>query len=64
MEMNFSRPGGTHANADDDPALKRRAIFGLSRWDECGSAPDAVIHRCQNQFEMDEWNNGYLNWVI
>jgi len=34
VEMNFSRPGGTHAGGDDDPALKRRAIVGLSRWDE------------------------------
>jgi hypothetical protein len=30
--MKFSRPGGTCADADNDPALKRRAIFGLSRW--------------------------------
>jgi hypothetical protein len=30
VEMNFSRPGGTHAGANDDPALKRRAIIGLS----------------------------------
>ena len=30
VEMNFSRPGGTLAGADDDPALKRRAIVGLS----------------------------------
>jgi hypothetical protein len=29
-----SRPCGTYAGADNDPALKRRAIFGLSRWDE------------------------------
>jgi len=28
--MNFSRPGGTHAGDNDDPALKRRAIVGLS----------------------------------
>jgi hypothetical protein len=28
--MNFSRPGGTHAGTNDDPALKRRAIVGLS----------------------------------
>jgi hypothetical protein len=33
MEMNFSRPGGTCADAGDDPALKRRAIFMSSRWD-------------------------------
>jgi hypothetical protein len=32
----FSRPGGTLAGAGDDPALKRRAIVGLSRWDEGG----------------------------
>jgi len=30
VEMNFSRPGGTHVGGDDDPALKRRAIVGLS----------------------------------
>jgi len=30
VEMNFSRPGGTHAGGGDDPALKRRAIVGLS----------------------------------
>jgi hypothetical protein len=30
VEMNFSRPGGTHAGANDDPALKRRTIVGLS----------------------------------
>jgi hypothetical protein len=29
-----SRPCGTYADADNDPALKRRAIFRLSRWDE------------------------------
>jgi len=29
-----SRPCGTYADADNDPALKRRAIVGLSRWDE------------------------------
>ena len=32
----FSRPGGTLAGAGDDPALKRRAIVTLSRWDEGG----------------------------
>ena len=32
----FSRPGGTRAGAGDDPALKRRAIVTLSRWDEGG----------------------------
>jgi hypothetical protein len=26
MHRPFNRPGGTHSNADDDPALKRRAI--------------------------------------
>ncbi|MGB7747796.1 MAG: hypothetical protein WBN75_10970 [Verrucomicrobiia bacterium] len=36
--MKFSRPGGTHAGGDDDPALKRRAIIGLSRWDEENAA--------------------------
>ena len=30
----FSHPVGTRADADDDPALKRRAIVGLPRWDE------------------------------
>jgi hypothetical protein len=34
MRHAFSRPGGTLADADDDPALKRRAIVALSRWDE------------------------------
>ena len=29
-----NRPCGTYAGADDDRALKRRAIFRLSRWDE------------------------------
>jgi hypothetical protein len=32
--MIFSRPCGTYTDAGNDPALKRRAIFGLSRWDE------------------------------
>ena len=32
----FCRPCGTRAGANDDPALKRRAIVGLSRWDERG----------------------------
>jgi hypothetical protein len=36
MRRAFSRPGGTLADAGDDPALKRRAIVGLSRWDERG----------------------------
>jgi hypothetical protein len=34
--MKFSRPCGTRAGADEYPALKRRAIVGLSRWDERG----------------------------
>ena len=33
MRHPFSRPGGTHAGAGEYPALKRRAIIGLSRWD-------------------------------
>jgi hypothetical protein len=33
MRHPFSRPNGTCAGADEDPALKRRAIIGLSRWD-------------------------------
>lgn len=49
----FNRPGGTCADADADPALKRRAIVGLSRWDE---------RRCQNHFEMDDWGNWRLNF--
>jgi hypothetical protein len=32
----FSRPGGTLAGAGENPALKRRAIVALSRWDEAG----------------------------
>jgi phosphoribosylformylglycinamidine cyclo-ligase len=32
--MNFSRPCGTHFNATDNPQLKLRAIFGMSRWDK------------------------------
>jgi hypothetical protein len=36
------------------PALKRRAIFGLSRWDEENG-------RCQKQFGMDELSKGSLN---
>ncbi len=36
MRRAFSRPGGTLAGAGDDPALKRRAIVGMSRWDEAG----------------------------
>ena len=39
MRHAFSRPGGTLADAGDDPALKCRAIVGLSRWDEDGRAP-------------------------
>jgi len=32
----FSRPGGTRADADGYPALKHRAIVGLSLWDGDG----------------------------
>ena len=39
MRHVFSRPGGTLAGAGENPALKRRAIVGLSRWDEDGRAP-------------------------
>ncbi len=58
-----SRPAGTRAGADDDPALKRRAIVGLSRWDE----PGALRHpgencRCQNQFGMADWDRGWLKF--
>src|SRR5208283_2495928 len=48
----------------DGPALKRRAIFGLSRWDERKwahsggrgktTAPGEENRRCQNQFGMDD----------
>jgi hypothetical protein len=38
MRHPFSRPCGTRAGADEYPALKRRAIVGLSRWDEHGRA--------------------------
>jgi hypothetical protein len=48
----FSRPGGTCADADTDPALKRRAIAGLSRWYE---------RRRQMQFGLDDWGNWRLN---
>jgi hypothetical protein len=34
--MKFSRPCGTYADAGNDPALKRRAIVGLSSWDDHG----------------------------
>jgi hypothetical protein len=34
VEVRFSRPCGTCFFDADDPALKRRAIIGLSRWDE------------------------------
>jgi len=38
LRGSFSRPGGTRADADDDPALKRRAIIGMSLWDKRGRA--------------------------
>jgi hypothetical protein len=34
VEMSFSRPCGTYMAWCFPPALKRRAIFGLSRWDK------------------------------
>jgi hypothetical protein len=37
-----SRPCGTCAGADEYPALKRRAIVGLSRWDERGRTGRAL----------------------
>jgi hypothetical protein len=39
MRRAFSRPGGTLAGAGENLALKRRAIVGMSRWDERGRAP-------------------------
>jgi len=30
----FRRPCGTNFNATDNPQLKLRAIFGMSRWDK------------------------------
>jgi hypothetical protein len=36
MRHPFSRPCGTRAGAGEYPALKRRAIIRLSRWDERG----------------------------
>ena len=36
MRRPVSRPGGTRAGADEYPALKRRAIIGLFRWDAGG----------------------------
>ena len=38
----FSHPCGTRADAGEYPALKRRAIIGLSRWDERGRIPNAA----------------------
>ena len=39
MRHAFSRPGGTLTGAGENPALKRRAIVALSRWDEAGATP-------------------------
>jgi hypothetical protein len=43
-EMNFSRPGGTRAAVRNggraQAPLKRRAIAGLSRWDDGNGAAD------------------------
>ena len=43
--LQFDRPFGTDALGTTSPALKRRAIVGVSRWDEC---------RCRNYFVMDD----------
>jgi restriction system protein len=50
VRRSFSRPGGTLADADDDPALKRRAIFRLSRWDEHGP----MLAGCKDKAEVPE----------
>ena len=51
----FSRPGGTLAAAGDDPALKRRAIVELSRWDERGR----MVAVCQDPAKGGlGWTNG------
>ena len=48
MEINFSRPCGTRAVADEDPALKRRAIVGLSLWDGDGFCFGRWVAVCQH----------------
>jgi len=47
MEMNFSRPCGTYSSVTCDPALKRRAIFSLSRWDQAGGE-SKIAHEKEN----------------
>jgi hypothetical protein len=60
----FSRPGGTLAGAGDDPALKRRAIVGLSRWDEGGrDAENGHRDGRAPQQSPSRAANGSLRWM-
>ena len=42
--VEMSRPGGTRAGGDVDQALKRRAIVGLSLWDEKSAGRRTDLH--------------------
>ena len=60
----FSRPGGTRAGAGDDPALKRRAIVTLSRWDEGGrDAGNGHRDGRAPQPSPSRAANGSLGWM-
>jgi len=50
MEMNFSLPCGTHSSVACDPALKRRAIFRLSRWDQAGGESKTTHEQKRKMF--------------
>ncbi len=67
--MEFSRPDGTHAGADDDPAMNRRAIAGLSRWDERGTDMSRRIKAKTGEFgisnglSMNRTSTRWFWWV-
>ncbi len=58
--MNFSRPGGTYAGANDDLALKRRAIVGVSL---PGRAKTDGLHP-QGGAEGNSFPEFSLGWTI
>jgi len=54
--MNFSRPCGTHSSDAGDPALKRRAIVGLSRWDEQRRSADIRCRAKKSVLPKSFWD--------
>jgi hypothetical protein len=53
MRRPFSRPCGTRGGAGEYPALKRRAIIALSRWDERGRGARTMLGDDENQMPAD-----------